>query len=137
MEATVDPYPRGPDWMPITPKTGSLFHAETQYLFNQAIWHGAAIVRDDAHASLVRAEGRKAVLYTLEEIGRLLSSYPDIAQVKISFPGAAVTEIRCTSVDKGQIGRMFRQGLELLAVEYGLSQRDYHKRRKIEQAELA
>ncbi|MGB0086508.1 MAG: hypothetical protein WBP94_14185, partial [Rhodomicrobiaceae bacterium] len=21
---------RGPDWMPITPKTGSLFHAETQ-----------------------------------------------------------------------------------------------------------
>ncbi len=25
-EACVDPYPRGPDWMPITPKTGSLFH---------------------------------------------------------------------------------------------------------------
>jgi hypothetical protein len=25
----VDPYPRGPDWMPITPKTGSLFHAES------------------------------------------------------------------------------------------------------------
>ena len=25
----MDPYPRGPDWMPITPKTGSLFHAET------------------------------------------------------------------------------------------------------------
>src|SRR5215211_7664112 len=30
MEASVDPQPRGPDWMPITPKTGSLFHAETQ-----------------------------------------------------------------------------------------------------------
>src|SRR5580704_4359721 len=29
-EACVDPYPRGPDWMPITPKTGSLFHAESQ-----------------------------------------------------------------------------------------------------------
>jgi hypothetical protein len=29
MEASVDPQPRGPDWMPITPKTGSLFHAET------------------------------------------------------------------------------------------------------------
>ena len=28
MEATVDPPPRGPDWMPITPKTGSLFHAD-------------------------------------------------------------------------------------------------------------
>ena len=30
MEASVDLSPRGPDWMPITPKTGSLFHAETQ-----------------------------------------------------------------------------------------------------------
>jgi len=30
MEATVDPLPRGPDWMPITPKTGSLFHADSQ-----------------------------------------------------------------------------------------------------------
>src|ERR1700691_4828527 len=28
-EACVDPYPRGPDWMPITPKTGSLFHADS------------------------------------------------------------------------------------------------------------
>jgi hypothetical protein len=27
VEASVDPQPRGPDWMPITPKTGSLFHA--------------------------------------------------------------------------------------------------------------
>jgi hypothetical protein len=26
----VDPQSRGPDWMPITPKTGSLFHAESQ-----------------------------------------------------------------------------------------------------------
>ena len=31
MEASVDPQPRGPDWMPITPKTGSLFHAETHW----------------------------------------------------------------------------------------------------------
>jgi len=29
MEASVDPQPRGPDWMPITPTTRSLFHAET------------------------------------------------------------------------------------------------------------
>ena len=29
MEATVDPQPRGPDWMPITPKTGSLLHANS------------------------------------------------------------------------------------------------------------
>ena len=26
----MDPYPRGSDWMPITPKTGSLFHADSQ-----------------------------------------------------------------------------------------------------------
>ena len=32
MEASVDPQCRGPDWMPITPKTGSLFHAETQLM---------------------------------------------------------------------------------------------------------
>jgi hypothetical protein len=30
----VDPYPRAPDWMPITPKTGSLFHADSQVLKN-------------------------------------------------------------------------------------------------------
>jgi S-(hydroxymethyl)glutathione dehydrogenase/alcohol dehydrogenase len=29
MEASVDPQCGGPDWTPITPKTGSLFHAET------------------------------------------------------------------------------------------------------------
>lgn len=29
-EASVDPQCGGPDWKPITPKTGSLFHAETQ-----------------------------------------------------------------------------------------------------------
>jgi hypothetical protein len=29
MEATVDPQSRGPDWMPITPKTGFLFHADS------------------------------------------------------------------------------------------------------------
>src|SRR6266705_2384352 len=33
MEASVDPQPRGPDWMPITPKTGSLFHAESHPAF--------------------------------------------------------------------------------------------------------
>ena len=32
----MDPYPRGPDWMPITPKTGSLFHAELQYALLEA-----------------------------------------------------------------------------------------------------
>jgi hypothetical protein len=31
MEASVDPQPRGPDWMPITPKAGSLFHADSHF----------------------------------------------------------------------------------------------------------
>ena len=26
----LDPLSPGPDWMPITPKTGSLFHADSQ-----------------------------------------------------------------------------------------------------------
>jgi len=30
MEAIADPKSSGPDWMPITPKKGSLFHAESQ-----------------------------------------------------------------------------------------------------------
>jgi len=33
MEASVDPQPRGPDWMPITPKAGSLFHADSHSSF--------------------------------------------------------------------------------------------------------
>src|ERR1700746_1935929 len=36
MEASVDPQPRGPDWMPITPKAGSLFHADSQLLVDVA-----------------------------------------------------------------------------------------------------
>lgn len=36
MEATVDPQCGGPDWMPITPKAGSLFHAETHRVSGRA-----------------------------------------------------------------------------------------------------
>jgi len=92
--------------------------------------------RDDARASLARAEGRKAVMYTLEKIGRLLSIYPDIAKVKISF-------LAPRDRDQAQARRRYarcargQQGRSLLAVQYGLSQRDYHKRRKIEQPEMA
>ncbi len=58
----------------------------------------AAIVVDDAAAHGVVAQGRQVAVYTLEEIGRLLSNYPDIAKVKEVFPGATVTAIR-RSVD--------------------------------------
>jgi hypothetical protein len=54
----------------------------------------AAIVPDDAAAHGVIAEGRKVSVFTLEEIGRLLSNYPDIAKAKLTFPGATVTAVR-------------------------------------------
>src|SRR5215831_8908823 len=34
-EANVDPQPRGPDWMQITPKAGSLFHANSHSTHNR------------------------------------------------------------------------------------------------------
>jgi hypothetical protein len=54
----------------------------------------AAIVPDDASAHAVVAEGRKVSVFTLEEIGRLLSNYPDIAKAKLTFPGATITAVR-------------------------------------------
>jgi hypothetical protein len=40
------------------------------------------------------AQGRKVTVYTLDEIARLLSHYPQIAQAKQTFPGATVTAVR-------------------------------------------
>jgi hypothetical protein len=54
----------------------------------------AAIVPDDNHAALVNAEGRQVAVYTLEEIGRLLSAHPHIVKAKKVFPGATVTAVR-------------------------------------------
>lgn len=54
----------------------------------------AAIVPSDEHARHVNAEGRQVAVYTLDEIGRLLSNYPDLAKVKLAFPGATVTSVR-------------------------------------------
>jgi len=53
-----------------------------------------AIVPTDHDAAAVNADGREVVVYTLEEIGRLLRAYPDIAVAKQVFPGATVSEIR-------------------------------------------
>jgi hypothetical protein len=52
-----------------------------------------AIVPSDDHARAVIAEGRAMAVYTLEEIARLLSAYPDIAKAKLTFPGAVITRI--------------------------------------------
>jgi hypothetical protein len=53
----------------------------------------AAIVPGDDHAHAVIAEGRALAVYTLDEIARFLSAYPDIAKAKLTFPGAEVTAI--------------------------------------------
>ncbi len=59
----------------------------------------AAIVPSIEHAKAVTAEGRQVSVFTLEEIGRLLSGYPDIAKAKLVFPGATVTAVRRTVDD--------------------------------------
>jgi hypothetical protein len=53
----------------------------------------AAIVPSDEHAAEVRADGRQVSVYSLEEIGRLLTAFPEIAKAKATFPGAEVTQI--------------------------------------------
>jgi hypothetical protein len=59
----------------------------------------AAIVPDDQHAGAVVADGRQVAVYTLDEIGRLLSAYPGIAKIKSRFPGAEVTRINKSTSD--------------------------------------
>jgi hypothetical protein len=54
----------------------------------------AAIVQDDTAARHVISEGRKVVVYTLEEIARLLSANSHVARVKEVFPGAEVIVAR-------------------------------------------
>jgi hypothetical protein len=54
----------------------------------------AAIVPDTAAAKGAMPDGRRMAVYTLEEIGRLLSHYPQIAQAKLIFPGATVEAVR-------------------------------------------
>lgn len=53
----------------------------------------AAIVPTEDHASAVQPDGRQVAVYSLDEIGRFLSAYPDIARAKVTFPGAEVTQV--------------------------------------------
>jgi hypothetical protein len=59
----------------------------------------AMLVRDEADASQVaiQAKERRCALYSLAEVGRLLSCYPGIAKIKEVFPGATVTSVRTRS----------------------------------------
>lgn len=56
----------------------------------------AMIVRDEADASqvAVQARERRAALYSLAEIGRLISGYPTLTKAKEAFPGAVITSVR-------------------------------------------
>src|SRR5215471_4485404 len=60
----------------------------------------AAIVPSDDHVRAVIAEGRAVAVYTLDEIARFLSAYPDIAKAKLTFPGAEVTTISKSISDR-------------------------------------
>lgn len=53
----------------------------------------AAIVRETELAQDVIAEGRNVRVYTLEEIGELISGFPALAKAKEVFPGATVQRI--------------------------------------------
>lgn len=59
----------------------------------------AAIVPDYDHARSVVGDGRKIAVYTLEEIGRLLSEFPAIVKAKVVVPGAEIVEFRSRTID--------------------------------------
>ena len=75
----------------------------------------------------------------LIEIERILEHYLVRILQAVLVHGAELRSLAASQSreDKAQIGRMFRMGLELLAVQYGFSQRDYHRKRKIEQPGMA
>jgi hypothetical protein len=54
----------------------------------------AAIVRTPEEARAVASDGRKLAVYSLEEIGRLLSNYRAVVDAKLTFPGTTVTAVR-------------------------------------------
>ena len=58
-----------------------------------------ALVRSPEEARAVILEGRKVVVYTMEEIGRMLENYREVVDTKLAFPGAEVTAIRRQSVE--------------------------------------
>ena len=56
----MDPHPGGPDWMPITPKTGALFHADFRSRFRRGSYFGEDdIVRIDDVYNRKWSDGRR------------------------------------------------------------------------------
>lgn len=54
----------------------------------------AALVRSEAEAHAVSADGRHVGVYTLREIATLLAGFPALAKTKSVFPGATVAVVR-------------------------------------------
>ncbi len=63
----------------------------------------AQIVRESEQAGLAAAlavqQGRQCAVYTLEEVGRLLSKFPSLYETKRAFPGSTVTAVRQSVTD--------------------------------------
>jgi hypothetical protein len=53
-----------------------------------------AICADLPATAKLTPDGRQMQVYTLDEIGRLLEGYPELAKIKHTFPGAEVTAVR-------------------------------------------
>jgi hypothetical protein len=58
-----------------------------------------AIVREQADAKDVMADGRGVIVYTLGEVGIMMGNYREVVQVKETWPGARVEVIRRTIDD--------------------------------------
>lgn len=59
----------------------------------------AAIVPDNERAAVVLAEGREMSVFTLDEIGKLLTRYASLIAIKRAWPGATVEAVRTSIVD--------------------------------------
>ena len=53
-----------------------------------------ALVRSPEDAHAVIADGRRVTVYTLAELAIMLEQYQEVTKVKVTFPGAEVTQIR-------------------------------------------
>ncbi len=64
----MDPQPRGPDWMQITPKAGSLFHAYSH--FGSERLTGALLDRLTHHVHILEMNGESFRLATSKKAQR-------------------------------------------------------------------
>ncbi len=59
----------------------------------------AALVRTREEQFALAHAGRRIDVYSLDEIGRLIEAFPDIAKVKQHFPGAQIINARVSAID--------------------------------------